>query len=155
MADQTVEANFHRLRKIADGSINPDELTKLLDLAERYLSDLPNQEKETWQQTVAQTLARMGRNDLARQWYKRLAGTSGNPTIVIAAGDFEADQHNWTAAANWYTRANKLDIFNVSASFLRGWALVQSGKADDGQKFVDAADRMAPARCQPAMSCWM
>lgn len=130
------------LRTIFARRVKDAELTKLAAAAEKYLPELQPVEREGWQEAVGDVLAKNGQTDLAVQWFSRLASSSGNPRVLIHAGDFQADRQNWTAAAALYEAAWERDYTRASALFLRGWALSQAGHSEEGRVMMEDADRL-------------
>ena len=133
---------LRQLRSIFDGTIAPRELAKLAEASRQYTLALPPPERESWEQTVADTLARRGLIDQASQWFTRLAQMSANPEVLIRAGDFEASRKNWSAAAENYTRAWEHDRTRAAVMFLKGWAIAQSGRQDEGRALMELAHRL-------------
>jgi tetratricopeptide (TPR) repeat protein len=137
-----VAQSFKDLRALYAKSVKPDELSKLSTAAEKYLAELQPIERESWQEAVGDIMEKNGQTDLAAQWFTKLASSTGNPRALIRVGDFEADRHNWTAAAQFYESAWERDYTRASALYLRGWALSQSGHSNEGRAMMEDADRL-------------
>ncbi len=139
---EPVAQTLKDIRQLFAHKLKEADLTKLADAAAKYVGELQPVEREGWQEAVADTLAGAGQTDLAAQWFGRLAASSGNPRVLIHAGDFEADRKNWAAAARLYESAWERDYTRASALFLRGWAISQTGSADEGRAMMEDADRL-------------
>jgi len=133
---------LRRLREIFEGSVKGESLTRLARSAEDFVIELSPVDQEGWRHAVARTFAQSGQTELAGQWYADLVKNSSNPQILIDAGDFAASQSNWRAAADDYATAYDRDPGNATALYLRGWAMTQSGHADEGRRLMENADRL-------------
>jgi hypothetical protein len=135
--DEPVAETLHRLHALFDGAVPEPELEKLSEMAHRYAVDLPVAERAAFEQTVADTLAAAGRDDLASKWIERLEGSG--ILALIHAGDYRADRKDWAVAARDYDRAWEHDRTRADALYLRGWALSQAGQAQEGANLMQRA----------------
>lgn len=139
---QSTRQKLDLMHQIFDQTIGPKELDALLDEARSYAQQFGDPQREDWLMTVADTLADLGRDDLAGQWLRRLAQGSGDPPVLIRAGDFEASQGHWDDAADDYDRAWERNPTDAAALFLRGWATAQGGRDADGRAMMELAHRV-------------
>ena len=125
------------MHQIFDQTISGKELQALLDDARRYAQQFPDAPREDWLMTVIDTLSDMGHSEVAGQWLRRLAQNSGDPQVLIRAGDLEAGQGRWDAAAEDYDRACQQNPTDAAALFLRGWAIVHGGREAEGRALME------------------
>jgi tetratricopeptide (TPR) repeat protein len=131
---------LRRLREIFEGSVKGESLNRLARSAEDFVTELSVVDQDSFRRAVARTFAQSGQTELAEQWYTGLVKTSNNPSILIDAGDSEASRNNWPGAADDYATAYDRDPGNATALYLRGWALSQWGRADEGRRLMETAD---------------
>lgn len=142
-ADESAAQTLRRLRSIYDRTLSDDEIKDLDEAARRYAAGLAPAERQAWQETVADTLARRLRSpDAAAEWYKGLEREASTPAVLIRCGDFEASQQRWSLAADDYDKAFERDHTQAPALFLHGWALLRSGRENEGRAMMDLAHKL-------------
>lgn len=135
--DEPAASTLKRLHALFDGKMPGPELEKLSEQVRRDAPDLPFAEREAFEQTVGDTFAAVGRDDLASAWVGRLE--AGGAASLVHAGDWRADHKDFTAAARDYERAWEHDRSKADALYLRGWALSQSGQKEEGNRIMEQA----------------
>jgi tetratricopeptide (TPR) repeat protein len=139
----TTTESIKRLRDIIEGNVPGPELEALAESARRFAADLPAGEREAWEQNLIDTLKRGGLTETASKWVDAMAADgSASPSMLIFAGDIEADRKNWSAAAVDYAKAFERDHTSAVAMFLHGWALQQSGHDPEGRAMMESAHRL-------------
>lgn len=139
---QSTRQKLALMHAIFDQTIGGKELDSLLDEARGYAQQFADPQREDWLTTVADTLAGLGRSDLAGQLLRRLVEGSGDPQILIRAGDLEASQGHWEDAADDYDRAWQRDPTDAAALFLRGWSTAHAGRVAEGRPMMELAHRL-------------
>lgn len=135
--DVPVAQTLKQMRGLFDGTLPGDQMQKLSELARRDAVDQAGSEGITWDQIVADTFVANGHDDLALPWMERLENLG--PAALIHAADWRADRKDWAAAARDYKSAWEHDRTRADALYLRGWALSQNGRQEQGKRLMDQA----------------
>ncbi|HEX8915847.1 MAG TPA: hypothetical protein VF796_26060, partial [Humisphaera sp.] len=150
-------------RRVDRKLLSADDLNALVERTAAQARTLAPQERYARLQAIAETLADYDRlADAEKYAAEALAifepqkhavlGTevpaaADEPSTAQAAamklGDLRAKLKKWPEAAAAYDRALKLsDGADPAATALKGWALAQSGKAEEGRRLMDLAHLM-------------
>lgn len=135
---------FDRVAGLLQGKIpRPDLETLASDAAEQALAIAGEEERTRRVEIFAQTLRARGCDAVAQRCLQHLAdaGTFFDPLVRL--GDIAADRGDWPAAEQCYADASARDPSHPSPLYLRGWALLKMGQADEGRRLMELA-RLLP-----------
>jgi tetratricopeptide (TPR) repeat protein len=132
-----------RLRTINSGTMPKTELAELLKSSSPNTSWIPQAWLGTTFEHMAQTVLFLDNVDLAKSllndanWQEH-----GTTAAKILLADTLAQAKQWQPAADAYKKIWEQDTSAPLPVFLHGWALMQLGQKDEGQKWLARAHRM-------------
>jgi tetratricopeptide (TPR) repeat protein len=126
------------MRKLHDwlqGKAPAKEVKEFLEKLDKPESMVPATETAHVPMALAEVARAAGLEEQARAILEKAA----TATSLLRLGDLLADKKQWDKAAEQYHRAWEKDHGNPLPLYLSGWALVQSGKKDEGSKLMEQA----------------
>jgi predicted Zn-dependent protease len=129
---------LRRLREFLDGKLSREELTTLVREAQLVVSagatDWLYQLGE-----FAKTCEALGRDDLALECLETWTRGRSELDAWTHLGEFLGKRKQWHKAADCFKRASEFEPDRPDLWYLRGRALVQTGKEKEGKRLMEAA----------------
>lgn len=128
-----------RVRAMDRKQLPADELHRLARDAAAAAVKLPSAERDARLGLVVDTLLAAGHAGAAEMVLKMEADLTPTTAGFIRHGDLAAARKEWDRAAGQYEKAWERDRSQPLPLLLRGRALIESGKADEGRAMVELA----------------
>ncbi len=110
------------------------ELERLVADVETRLPQLAEPKRAEWWHGLAETCLLHGEREMAMRFFEKAAPLSSADALRL--GDLHAGDKHWSDAAEWYRRASEFDKLKPLPLYLRGRALANAGRNEEGAKLV-------------------
>lgn len=115
------------------------DIEQWIEDGEKAAARLGAEERSRWIIALAEGALDSGKDDLARKLLEKHVDTAAGPSVALRLGDLLASSKEWAKAAERYNQAWEKDRKQPLPLYLRGHALVQAGKKEEGRKLIDLA----------------
>lgn len=139
--NQKPEQILEQLQNLLAGKIKDDELKKLIQSAQTALN-VPQRQpdvKARWYRAIAEIALAGGDFPTVTESLRAAASVANSSNDLSRLGDLYADRKQWEEAINLYREAWEKNRNHAMSAYLRGWALTQSGKKEEGEKWKETS----------------
>jgi tetratricopeptide (TPR) repeat protein len=150
-----------QVRQLVEGKVSGKDLEAAAAEAEEVLKGMKAEEREPWLLFLADAALAAGLGTTAKGYLEKAA--AGSPEAQVRLGDYFAGKKQWEAAVERYgevwpkehgpnadasasgVRVKRYDLWwqkkqqHPLPLYLKGWALSQSGAAEEGAKLMEMA----------------
>jgi tetratricopeptide (TPR) repeat protein len=135
--DEAVKKTIERLNEIDGQKANKEDLRGLCGQMEQMSSNCESSTRLEWLQSAGQSYFKLGATDSALACFEEVYHESGSNYYTTAfIADLLAREKLWKQAARYYHRAWDLNQSNYQYLWQEGYALVQSGEKEKGEKLM-------------------
>jgi Tfp pilus assembly protein PilF len=140
--DKAAEA-IQQLRAVMTGKMAAKDLEALAREVEGRAAQRDVMEQIAWLQAIGEAFQTAKLDDLAETYFRKAGGVGdGTADALIRLGSHLAGRKLWKRAGDAYHQAWELDPKNPAPLALKGWALIQAGREDEGKKLLELAHWM-------------
>jgi tetratricopeptide (TPR) repeat protein len=133
---EKTSATLQRLRDLFARKVAAKDFAALAKEMDKAASDLPGKEdREKGLQALGQMCRAYGQPELAKTAWEK----ADSAAALLELGHGEAGKKQWQEAARLYGKAWAKDQGQPLPLYLQGWALVQAGRKQEGEKWLDLA----------------
>jgi tetratricopeptide (TPR) repeat protein len=129
-------ATLQRMRALFAHKVAAKDFAGLAKDLDKAASDLGDkEERDKWLLALGEMCRAYGQPALAQTSWEKAASADA----LLQLGHLAADKKQWLEAAKHYGKAWAKDQGQPLPLYLQGWALVQAGRKQEGEKWLDLA----------------